>query len=223
MPGRCSRPSLRSSAAIVPGWSTTIGLRIAAITMTVGVGLTMAGCPRPSGPPPTSDGSPLDDGAEPPPVQPPAAEERKLAVPSDHPLFARFEGEGFANDCQTDAACHIGGCSSEVCSADEGVITTCDVPPVAMPEGTACGCVAKQCRWWNAAGQTLPLPPAPAAVDCDGKPCAAPAECIEYFGIAGPRGPKFYSCEIRCTPSKPGCPDGTACVTVVDGPGSVCR
>lgn len=59
---------------------------------------------------------------------------------------------------------------------------------------------------------------------CDGQPCEAPRECISYFGIAGPSGPTFYACEIRCDRNaSEGCPDGTRCVTIADGPGDVCR
>ncbi|MEM7154610.1 MAG: hypothetical protein AAF799_17310 [Myxococcota bacterium] len=65
----------------------------------------------------------------------------------------------------------------------------------------------------------------PGATDCDGEPCAPPRECISYYGIAGPRGPEFFACEIRCKggAGKGGCPDGMTCVTIADGPGEVCR
>ncbi len=59
---------------------------------------------------------------------------------------------------------------------------------------------------------------------CDDGKCAAGLDCISYYGIAGGAGPKFTSCEIRCqVDGKPGCPSGQTCVTVADGPGSVCR
>ncbi len=219
MQGRSSFVALPSSTRPTAGLRSRLGCHL----LLVGLGASLMGCPRPSAPPPTSDGGLANDGADPPPTQPPPDADRTPAVPDDHPMFGRFEGAGFPNDCQTDAACHIGGCSSEVCSADEGVITTCDVPLVSLPASTQCGCVGGQCRWWNESGQTLPLPPAPPAVDCDGTPCAPPRECIEYFGIAGANGPKFYSCDIRCLPGKPGCPEGTVCQTIADGPGSVCR
>lgn len=60
------------------------------------------------------------------------------------------------------------------------------------------------------------------AQTCPGGKCAAGLECVEYFGIAGPRGPKFTSCEIRCGGGKP-CPGGQRCITIADGPGQVCR
>lgn len=59
---------------------------------------------------------------------------------------------------------------------------------------------------------------------CGDETCEAPRTCVRYYGIAGPSGPEFTSCEIRC--KKPGdgsCPEGLRCVTVADGPGTVCR
>ena len=47
--------------------------------------------------------------------------------------------------------------------------------------------------------------------------------CTKYYGIAGPSGPEFSSCEVTCTNGKGPCPTGTACVTIADGPGAVCR
>ncbi len=59
---------------------------------------------------------------------------------------------------------------------------------------------------------------------CGDETCEAPATCVEYYGIAGASGPKFQSCEVRCKgPDDAGCPEGTRCVTVADGPGQVCR
>jgi len=52
--------------------------------------------------------------------------------------------------------------------------------------------------------------------------CAPGLGCVRYYGIAGPRGPEFRSCESRCSPTG-GCPDGTTCITIADGPGQVCR
>jgi len=50
--------------------------------------------------------------------------------------------------------------------------------------------------------------------------CKPGQVCVEYYGIAGPAGPILRSCEWRC---EDGCPDGTRCVTIADGPGKVCR
>ena len=92
------------------------------------------------------------------------------------------------------------------------------------------------CRATPAAepGEPEPVEPEPAEpvepepVDppsCAGQPCAPPRECIQYFGIAGPSGPSFQACEIRCErdAGADSCPEGTRCVTVADGPGDVCR
>lgn len=53
--------------------------------------------------------------------------------------------------------------------------------------------------------------------------CAAGLVCVTYYGIAGPRGPEFKSCEVRCGGKTKSCPSGTSCVTIADGPGQVCR
>jgi hypothetical protein len=60
-----------------------------------------------------------------------------------------------------------------------------------------------------------------------GEPCApgdvcGEGSCVPYYGIAGPRGPQFKSCEIRCSAQTP-CEGGRRCITVADGPGQVCR
>src|SRR3569833_382669 len=66
--------------------------------------------------------------------------------------------------------------------------------------------------------------PAPSAEKCGDKPaCVAPATCVSYYGIAGARGPQFHSCEIKCPPQGKDCPAAKKCVTIADGPGSVCR
>ncbi len=60
-----------------------------------------------------------------------------------------------------------------------------------------------------------------------GQPCGAgrtcgEGACVTYYGIAGPRGGEFTSCEIKCD-AQGGCANGRQCVTIADGPGSVCR
>ncbi len=57
----------------------------------------------------------------------------------------------------------------------------------------------------------------------DGDACAGGLECVKYYGIGGPRGGQFTSCEIRCGKGKPACGDGLQCTTIADGPGQVCR
>jgi len=62
-------------------------------------------------------------------------------------------------------------------------------------------------------------------VTCGDKTCGAGEECISYYGIAGPRGPQFHECGIRCKQgaSNDGCAEGKRCQTIADGPGPVCR
>ena len=52
--------------------------------------------------------------------------------------------------------------------------------------------------------------------------CAKGLTCVAYYGIAGPRGPQFKSCEIKCQSDK-NCPADHKCITIADGPGQVCR
>ncbi len=53
--------------------------------------------------------------------------------------------------------------------------------------------------------------------------CAIGLECVHYYGFAGPSGPEFRSCEVRCDDKAQTCPDGLTCATIADGPGAVCR
>jgi eight-cysteine-cluster-containing protein len=168
-------------------------------------------------------------------------------VASSHPQYARVEGTSFQNGCSADAQCHTGGCSNEVCSAEQGVSSTCEAPVDGWPSaGSTCGCVKGQCVWYKSgkggkggagkgAGKADGGKPdgagkgSPAAggvgqgESCAGDvPCAKGLTCVKYYGIAGPRGPEFASCERRCS-GKGGCPSGQSCVAIADGPGEVCR
>lgn len=79
-------------------------------------------------------------------------------IAPDDPNYSRVEGTTFANACQTDAECFTGGCSSEVCSAQQGVSSTCIAPADGWPNaGGSCGCVSGQCVWYTTAG-TTPAP-----------------------------------------------------------------
>ena len=60
------------------------------------------------------------------------------------------------------------------------------------------------------------------ACDAEGR-CAQGLTCVRFYGIAGPRGPQFTSCEIPCPDTTSTCPPGQTCTTVADGPGRVCR
>lgn len=171
---------------------------------------------------------------------------------SSHPQYARVEGTSFQNGCSGDAQCYVGGCSNEVCSAEQGVSSTCEAPVDGWPSaGSTCGCVKGQCVWYKAGGKGggkgaggKPDGGAgggktgggkgdggkggPAAGAAQGESCAGDVRCargltcIKYYGIAGPRGPEMASCERRCG-AKGACPSGQSCVTIADGPGEVCR
>lgn len=65
-------------------------------------------------------------------------------------------------------------------------------------------------------------PFAPQGAPCDEMDCEDDLTCVEYYGIAGPSGPKFTSCEIPCVDDT-SCPEGQTCTTIADGPGQVCR
>ena len=56
-----------------------------------------------------------------------------------------------------------------------------------------------------------------------GAQCNTGLSCLSYYGIAGPSGPEFKTCEISCAAPGSQCPSGQACVTVADGPGQVCQ
>ncbi len=141
-----------------------------------------------------------------------------------------------ANACANDGACRRSGCSGEICAADE-IMSTCEVM-VQVPASASCGCVAGQCAWFTTDGSRLPAAtptqpnqPAPQpptetpGTACGDRTCNPGQDCITYFGVAGPAGPKFYACEIRCKQGQAndGCPTGTRCNVIADGPGPVCR
>ena len=58
---------------------------------------------------------------------------------------------------------------------------------------------------------------------CPDLHCAKGLRCGQYYGVMGPRGPRFSSCEIRCARTTSACPTGQHCTTISDGPGRVCR
>ncbi len=55
-----------------------------------------------------------------------------------------------------------------------------------------------------------------------GDACAAGLTCLHYYGIAGPSGPEFATCEYPCK-SDTDCPAEQACSLIADGPGNVCQ
>src|SRR5437588_691050 len=44
----------------------------------------------------------------------------------------------------------------------------------------------------------------------DGK-CGAGLTCIQFHGVAGPRGPRLTACEIPCSGPERRCPEGQSC------------
>jgi eight-cysteine-cluster-containing protein len=182
---------------------------------------TTATCSTGNTPPGSGSGASGGGAAEP---------TRTPLVHKDHKYHARFEGIAQQNACTADAGCYKGGCGGEVCSAEQGVNTTCEVLPVQIPASAGCGCVSGQCIWYSTDGTTLvdaagpdPATTPPDGPACGNKTCAAGEQCIEYYGIAGPSGPRFQECGIPCKPGKGGCPEGMECTTIADGPGPVCR
>ena len=65
--------------------------------------------------------------------------------------------------------------------------------------------------------------PMKAGAPCDDRGCGGDYKCVSYYGIAGPKGPEFKTCEISCATKGSKCPSGTKCTTIADGPGKVCR
>ena len=111
----------------------------------------------------------------------------------------------------------LGGCSQPATRSAENApvqpvqaaqlaqATPVSVPPPAPP------IQAGSARVQDAQGQP-----------CQNGKCPAPLTCIRYYGIAGPRGPAFTSCEIPCAGGAK-CPPGQTCGIIADGPGQVCR
>lgn len=57
---------------------------------------------------------------------------------------------------------------------------------------------------------------------CPDDVCDVGLTCVHYYGIAGPSGPEFATCEIPCSSDRD-CPSDQQCVTIADGPGTVCQ
>lgn len=180
--------------------------------------LPLVACDKGSQAPETSAGNGSGGASGPP---------RTLVVPTDHADYGRFEAPTAQNACSGDAQCVASGCNSETCAA-ESLMGTCDVPSSQLPAGSSCGCVAGACAWYSTNGAVLTAatpPPAGSSDQCGDQRCAPGEQCIEYYGVAGPRGPKFQSCGIPCRRGQKndGCPDGKRCVVIADGPGDVCQ
>jgi hypothetical protein len=115
-----------------------------------------------------------------------------------------------------DAGAADAGAAPDAGGPADAAVTPAQDTPAQGSGGPAGG--SKGTPGGSATGDSLP---GQGQACAEGK-CAAGLSCVEYYGIAGPRGPKFSSCEIRCGGGGK-CPGGQTCVTIADGPGQVCR
>jgi hypothetical protein len=101
-----------------------------------------------------------------------------------------------------------------------------DTSPSTTPPGDGTGTAEQAGPDGSQSGADVvpatPLPGRGEPCSAEGDACAEGLECVTYYGIAGPKGPAFKSCETKCDAGQ-ACPDGTSCQTVADGPGQVCR
>lgn len=166
------------------------------------------------------------DAAEPPPPPPP---------PIDAPVPGRRAQQG--EPCPKGTLCESGLSCVQFVGVTGQPLATCEIPckvggANACPAGQACVaikdgpgevCQPRATGGGDGSGSGAGSGKLPAQTEpCPDQRCAPGLSCLEYFGIAGPRGPKFTSCEIRCGGGAT-CPIGQKCVTVADGPGVVCR
>jgi hypothetical protein len=57
---------------------------------------------------------------------------------------------------------------------------------------------------------------------CVDDACPVGLTPIHFYGVAGTAGPEFCSCSIPCEDDPTICPEPTVCITIGDGPGTVC-
>jgi hypothetical protein len=70
---------------------------------------------------------------------------------------------------------------------------------------------------------TCPAPDASLNSTCpDNDECPAGLEPVTFYGVAGPQGPEFCWCSIRCADDPNVCPNATRCTTLADGPSDIC-
>jgi eight-cysteine-cluster-containing protein len=75
---------------------------------------------------------------------------RVPALAKTDPVYPSFEGVDYKNACKVDADCFTGGCAGEVCSAQNDIVSACDIPPL-KPQHASCGCVDGECIWYRTA------------------------------------------------------------------------
>ena len=124
--------------------------------------------------------------------------------------------EGCAShaDCGEGMYCEDGGCETlGYCE----VADDCYDQPIATPLCIGYfGCERSSCAWHCG------TPPGQGEACGPGDACADGLSCVHYYGIAGPSGPDFATCEYPCGNGQ-ACPPGQHCVTIADGPGQVCQ
>lgn len=194
-----------------------------------------------SGTPTTPDApvvAPTPDAA---PIEPVDA-----SLPTAAPDAAPMKSAAQHESCLDGSACDRGLTCVDYVGITGKKLASCEIPcpkGSGCPGGQACRTIkdgpGMVCQRAAGSGSAVEPPPGPGSGSgsgsgssagaspkqgqtCPAGTCAAGLECVEYYGIAGPRGPKFTSCEIRCGGGKP-CPSGQRCITIADGPGQVCR
>ena len=205
-------------------------LRYVAIAMVMVLGCRKEGRPGQGSGSAGGSGAPAADAATPP------ALDAAIPPPIDAQEPKRPVGQGEA--CPDGTPCETGLSCVKYVAVTGQSLATCEIPCKVRggtcPAGQACTVIAdgpgevcqRQPDRGSGAGSgssgsgstVLPRQAEP----CPAGRCAAGLACVEYYGIAGPRGGKFTSCEIRCGRGG-ACPGGQRCVTVADGPGQVCR
>ncbi len=131
-----------------------------------------------------------------------------------------------SSTCPTNADCiAIDGCDSAICiPADEACELSCPnadecVLMESFPLQIGCPGIVPGMQDMTPDGE---LDLALLGTACVDNACPDGLTALTYFGIAGPSGPEFCSCEIPCVDTADVCPTGTSCQTIADGPGEVC-
>lgn len=125
----------------------------------------------------------------------------------------------------------LAACQGKPHASSPGAIAPApDRAPASMADEPAPPDVAGEPAPPDVAGE--PAPPAELEQDpelpgqeepCPDGACKEGLTCVSYYGIAGASGPRFTSCELPCAGDPGACPKGQTCVTIADGPGTVCR